>query len=460
MKRWIAAALAFVSVFTLCACGGAAVAEENSPAGGPAEAPVAASVEVVPVIPEEYRKYQELIDALEAEDYDAAAAFIDAVEPTPEPLPVEEVEITAENFPDYFEYVELPANNYWTSKDADGNVTAVYLRSGYYLRDGYAIAMERAGDCYVEAGLKYDLLWYHNNNKIKTDLENFTYTTSWKPGKRDIGHGDRMCVGSFSYGDPPVYYISVSDTSLAAGKGSSCLVPEENIQIVSVSGTLFLRGEDAAAVEKEEEPAVKVPAEVAVDVSALPEEYRRHMDAIGALEAEDYAAARNLIEELRPTPEVPPTVAVEITADNFYDYFEYVEIPKSTARVERLSSGEPAAIFAQSGFYLKDGFTPDPAHVNDSSITVDVKYTQYLLQPDSLDIDFDDLSYKLLVPLDSKHASLFEENEAQVSRYDGSKIYIGLRYSTSVLNDYVNFAPVVLGDVEIVSASGQLYLYE
>ncbi|MBO4297968.1 MAG: hypothetical protein J5998_04150, partial [Clostridia bacterium] len=401
MKRLLATALVLVSVFALCACGEAAVEEKIET---PAE--VEAPVEEVPAIPDEYLKYQELVDALEAKDYDAATAFVDALEPEPVLPPVEEVEITTENFLDYFEYVQLPENNFWTESDSAGNVTAITFQSGYYLKDGYTVAPERAYDCSVEAGMKYDICWYYNNKKITVDLENHTYSTSWKPSDRDTMHSDKMCVGTYRGGDQPFYYIGLSGTRLAAGKDSSCLVPEENITLVSASGTLFLRGEDAAAIEKEEETAAEVPAKVPVDVSTLPEEYQRHLDVIDALEAEDYAAARGVIEALRPAPPVPPTVGVDITTENFLDYFEFVEIPENNYRVERLSSGEPAAIFAYSGFYLKDEYEVDKAHSEACNVTAKVRYKDYLLQYDDLDIDFDNMTYEVLVPLDIEHCTV------------------------------------------------------
>ena len=233
MKKIIASALLLAAVFALCACGETTVIEKEVRVEVPVE---------IPVIPEEYRKYQDMVDALEAGDYDAAIAFVDAMAPPQEIPPVMEVEITAENFLDYFEYVELPENNFWTQNDSKGKLSAITFRSGYYLKDGYVIAPERVSDCHLDVGMKYDLYWYYKNKKITVDIENHAYKTSGNPGKNDIMHCDRMCTGAYRWGDQPLYYVSVADTRLEAGKGTSCIVPQKNFKFVSVSGVLYLRG--------------------------------------------------------------------------------------------------------------------------------------------------------------------------------------------------------------------------
>ena len=217
-------------LLSLCACGETVTVEKE------VEVPVE-----VTVVPEEYQKYQDLVDALEAGDYDSALALIDGMDPAKVLPPITEVEITEENFLDYFEYVELPEQGRSKHYDSKGNFAMVALNSGYYLKDGYTIAAEKAGDCRLEVGLKYGLYWYYNRSIITTDLENATYKAAGKA--KYIMDCDRMCSGSYvNYieNTAPYYYIFVASTILAPKSGSTCLVPEDGIEIVSVSGTLYL----------------------------------------------------------------------------------------------------------------------------------------------------------------------------------------------------------------------------
>lgn len=229
MKKMTAFALALVLLFTLCACGETAVPETEN------EVPVE-----VQEVPEQYTKYEDLVDALEAGDYDAALAIIDGMKPAPELPPMVEVQITTENFLDYFEFVEFPEQARREETDADGNA-ALIMRSGYYLKDGYTVAAERAGECSVQVGLKYEILMFSKGKGIKTDLENVSYEVT---GKEDsVFEGDKMLEGRYiSYlpDTEPYYCVYVSDTRLAENTGFSTLIPEDKIELVSASGTLFL----------------------------------------------------------------------------------------------------------------------------------------------------------------------------------------------------------------------------
>ena len=208
--------------------------------------------------------------------------------------------------------------------------------------------------------------------------------------------------------------------------------------------------------------AYKVPAaaekEVRVEVPVIPEEYLKYQELLDTLEAGNFDEARNMVEQMRPAPEYPPVTEVEITADNFLDYFEYVELPELGLVVERFSSGEPAAIFASSGFFLKDAYQVHPLHREDIDITADVKYTRWLLQPSTLAIDFDAVSYTLEEPLDPEAFYAMKEEKTLHSRYSESCLYLTLPTRTALLNDYVNYAPQIIDSVELVSASGTLYL--
>ena len=228
------------------------------------------------------------------------------------------------------------------------------------------------------------------------------------------------------------------------------------IAMVIASVFAFCACGEPTVIEKE----IEVPVEVPLEVPALPEEYLKYEDVLDALEAEDYDTARALIEELRPAPELPPVVEVEITADNFLDYFEYVELPQNNMRIERLSSGKPAAIFASSGFYLKEGYELDPVHAGESSVTADVKYTVYMPMYDVLDIDFDNLKYEVKIKLDKDNCYVENETKTLQSWYNAPDLCLTIPRTTALLNKYVNYAAVLLRNVKVVSASGTLYLYE
>lgn len=232
MKKIAVLALVLALLTLLCACGETeAVVTE-----------IEKEVQVeVPTVPEEYLGYQELVEAMEAGDWDAALAFIEELERGPVP-PIKEVEITPENFFDYFEFVEFPEQRRSEQKDRDGNVTLVDLYSGYYLKEGFTVAREKANECIVKVGLLYELHWYYNNKGIVTDLGNLSYKVTGKPG--GVMQGDRLCFAEYVAWVPdtePYYFISVGNTRLAGSRSdSTCLVPEENIQMVSASGTLYL----------------------------------------------------------------------------------------------------------------------------------------------------------------------------------------------------------------------------
>ena len=233
MKKIAALVLALALIFALCACG------ETTAAETVAETVKEIRVEV-PTVPEQYQKYKDLVDALEAGDYDAALAFIDGMAPAPELPPSVEVQITTENFADYFEYREMPEPFRREETDADGNVILVF-RSGYYLKDGYTIAADKAGDCRVEVGLKYEQHWFYDGKNIQTDLENVSYTVRGKA--EGVWECDRMCEASyvnFLVDTDPFFYVLVSETRLAENNGNTCIIPEENIELVSAAGTLFL----------------------------------------------------------------------------------------------------------------------------------------------------------------------------------------------------------------------------
>lgn len=134
MKKFFAVVLALVMVIALAACG-----QESAPVSAPE--PVAeetpAPVEPTPA----------------------------AVEEPAEPVvrETEEVEITAENFLDYFEFVkEADYDN--AEKDSDGNIVSLNVHYDYKLKEGYEAAYQQRSD----------------DEKVIADV-NVTYTSHLNP---------------------------------------------------------------------------------------------------------------------------------------------------------------------------------------------------------------------------------------------------------------------------------------
>ena len=209
---------------------------------------------------------------------------------------------------------------------------------------------------------------------------------------------------------------------------------------------------------------ILIPALCATGASAAAEsgdpteKYLKYQELLDALEAGNYDEARSMVEQMKPAPEYPPVTEVEITADNFLDYFEYVEIPEYGLVLDRLSSGEPAAIFASSGYFLKDEYPVHPLYTGEVDITADVKYSYWLLQPTTLSIDFDALTYTVEEELNAKSFYHMEKEATLKAYYNDPWLHLNLPTRTALLNDYVNYAPVIIDTVDVLSASGTLYL--
>ena len=198
--------------------------------------------------------------------------------------------------------------------------------------------------------------------------------------------------------------------------------------------------------------------EKTVEVPVVPEAYIRHKAVLDALNADDYDTARAIIELSMPQPEKPEAVEVEITTENFLDYFEYIEMPEYNLQIERLSSGEPAAIFAQPGYFLKEEYQLDPDRLGDNSVTAEVKYKYWIVDGSSLTIDFENASYELDHTLDASIDTLEVKTETMEAYYTTPWLHLCGRFREAILNEYVNYAATVVSPYELISASGTLYL--
>ena len=232
MKKRIALLLVLALIFALCACGQPQVIEKE----------VEKTVEV-PVIPEAWQKYQKLFDALKAEDYDGASEIFEGLLPEPEGPPTVKVEITKDNFLDYFEFQQFPPNNLDFGRTSAGEITSVFGRSGFYLKEGYRVAHEMANDCKVEVGVKYKVSWFYNGNKgINVYPATCTYDITLKPN--DVSDEDELIEGVFwiypdGYEEYAVFFKYGAQLSKEKNR-STLIIEPDGVELVSATGTLYL----------------------------------------------------------------------------------------------------------------------------------------------------------------------------------------------------------------------------
>ena len=217
MKRLIILSLVLVLLFNLAACGAPAL----PPVSDPTQESVLESE--VPSLTEE-----------KASSPADAEAGVDA-----ELLPARkiiEVEITADNFFDYFEFVEFPEGKLETHTNPDGTLTAIIAPSAFYLREDYEVASEKAETCSLEAHVKYMRnAYYYVQRAVRVDLPGCSYDILRKtPNEYSSLSHDELIKGTWEDGK---YFVYIgSDTALFA----TTVKIIENIKLLSASGTLYL----------------------------------------------------------------------------------------------------------------------------------------------------------------------------------------------------------------------------
>lgn len=119
MKKFVALLLATIVAVSIIGCGSNTNKEPEPSIGD-----------------QMYEKYKSIIDKIEGENYDGAIEEIQAMRPAPV---VQEVEITPENFFDYYD-IEYREND--IERDSDGKVTKINKRGysfHFELKDGYLL---------------------------------------------------------------------------------------------------------------------------------------------------------------------------------------------------------------------------------------------------------------------------------------------------------------------------------
>ena len=160
-------------------------------------------------------------------------------EPSPVPArEIVEVEITTDNFFDYFEFVEFPEGKLETHTNPDGTLTAIIAPSAFYLKEGYEVAAEKADMCSLEAHVKYMRnAYYYVERAVRVDLPGCSYDILRKtPNEYSSLAHDEQIKGTCEDGQ---YFVYIgSDTVLFA----TTVKIIENIKLLSASGTLYLYG--------------------------------------------------------------------------------------------------------------------------------------------------------------------------------------------------------------------------
>ena len=173
------------------------------------------------------------------------------------------------------------------------------------------------------------------------------------------------------------------------------------------------------------------------------------------------AAAPAVFEDTASEPETPPIREVTITTENFFDYFEYVEFPENSKSVYIDSVGVLNNIRFDSGYYLKDGFVVAEEKQQDCAVEVGVKWkVQQFYRNKGIMVDLEAHSYEATG--DPRFTYKFDEmKEGTVFRpeQDDPLSYHISFYRTNLGNGNGNDTYIII-EVNFVSASGTLYLYE
>lgn len=211
-----------------------------------------------------------------------------------------------------------------------------------------------------------------------------------------------------------------------------------------------------------EPQVIEKEVEVEKIVEVIPDEYEQFWDIVDALVREDYDSAQALIEAMKPEPEKPPIVEVSITTENFFDYFEYVEFHELETSTEKDSAGNTTIIHFSPGFYLKDKYSLAKERYNDCKVEVGLKYNVISFWgKNGITIDFDNYSYNVTgKPVSSSPQDKHLESRCYQTEPNYT-FFINLGWGLRLTYDQKWGSDTIDKDsINLVSASGTLYLYE
>lgn len=143
MKKYLALLLMIIMAVSIIGCGGNTAQEPEQ------------ATEPEPSIGDQmYEKYKTIIDKLEGENYDGAIEDIQAMKPAPT---IQEVEITKDNFYDYYDIVYEEDG---IERDSDGKIVAIDKSDRYFsfkLKDEYSLDDNEDNTIAIGVTCGYDL---------------------------------------------------------------------------------------------------------------------------------------------------------------------------------------------------------------------------------------------------------------------------------------------------------------
>ena len=151
MKRHIAFLLTMTAFISIAGCGSGSSANISSSPNTESSISVATEPSVAEQM---YEKYGSIITKLEGENYDGAIEEIEAMKPA---SVVQEVEITPDNFYDYYDIIYREND---ISRDSDGRITRIYKwdnEFSFVLKDEYKLDENEDNTILVGVTGDYDL---------------------------------------------------------------------------------------------------------------------------------------------------------------------------------------------------------------------------------------------------------------------------------------------------------------
>ena len=199
--------------------------------------------------------------------------------------------------------------------------------------------------------------------------------------------------------------------------------------------------------------------EVSAKYDELKSKMEKYSTVIEALEKEDYDGAVEAVNAMRPVPETPPTIEVKITKENFFDYFEFACVPK-WENAEKDSQGNYTNVAFDVKYVLKDGLAIAKEKSDECKVDAGVTFN-LIWYPSNLTktIDFETLEYEVNgSPFITSEDAMFK---GKCKEESGKTLFEIPFYSGSIGSYCIGYINIqVYEDIELVSASGTLYLYE
>ena len=231
MKRIVTVLLITALSLSLFACAAPAPAAAPAAEPAPTAEPAPSKGDLL------YEKYSDILDALEKEDYDAVIEAVVAMKPVPTPVPVTSVDITMDNYLEYFDIVTRT----YDRNDAYGKLSSRNRFATLQLKDQYAVDPENPGE--ITVGVNMERL--HQTYKgMDFDFDTFTSTgkLKWKPDKSS----DSVSNTSYMLYDQEQSraYLTCDlydeYAGLEIGYNMTSVMTVTNYEVVNITGTINL----------------------------------------------------------------------------------------------------------------------------------------------------------------------------------------------------------------------------